>query len=160
MKRLRCRRPSRRSVGVVRADGNLRGDDLSISASRGRFIHRRWFVFGRFFGLQDFSTAGAAPGRAGARGSPGVGEWWYEHNLETVFFGFAGLASIFYFLPKLSVRALPQLLSGGLAFGCWPWRQLGRHPRGGALPAWLAGLSLVGTVLTIIPIAAVAVNYI
>ena len=121
----------------------------------------QWFVIGALFWFAwIFSTAGllllGAPVRGVLQASV---NWWYEHNLETVFFGFAGLASIFYFLPKLSGRALHSSYQAALAFwmlalaGSW-----GGIPGGAPVPAWLAGLSLVGTVLTIIPIAAVAMN--
>jgi cytochrome c oxidase cbb3-type subunit 1 len=121
----------------------------------------QWFVIGALFWFAwIFSTAGLLLLGAPARGVlQATVNWWYEHNLDTVFFGFAGLASIFYFLPKLSGRALHSSYQAALAFwmlalaGSW-----GGIPSGAPVPAWLAGLSLVGTVLTIIPIAAVAMN--
>ena len=121
----------------------------------------QWFVIGALFWFAwIFSTAAllllGSPVRGVLQASV---HWWYEHNLDTVFFGFAGLAPIFYFLPKLSGRPLHSSHQAALAFwmlalaGSW-----GGIPAGAPLPAWLAGVSLVGTVLTIIPIAAVAMN--
>ena len=121
----------------------------------------QWFVFGALFWFAwIFSTAAllllGSPVRGVLQASV---NWWYEHNLDTVFFGFAGLASIFYFIPKLSGRPLHSSYQAALAFwmlalaGSW-----GGIPGGAPLPGWLVGVSLVGTVLTVIPIAAVAVN--
>jgi cytochrome c oxidase cbb3-type subunit 1 len=121
----------------------------------------QWFVFGALFWFAwIFSTAGllllGSPVRGVLQASV---NWWYEHNLDTVFFGFAGLAPVFYFIPKLSGRPLHSSYQAALAFwmlalaGSW-----GGIPAGAPLPGWLVGLSLVGTVLTLIPIAAVALN--
>jgi cytochrome c oxidase cbb3-type subunit 1 len=121
----------------------------------------QWFVIGaRFWFAWIFSTAAllllGSPARGVLQASV---NWWYGHNLGTVFFGFAGLASIFYFIPKLSGRPLHSSPQAALAFwmlalaGSW-----GGIPGGAPLPGWLAAVSLVGTVLTIIPIAAVAMN--
>jgi len=121
----------------------------------------QWFVIGALFWFAwIFSTAAlmllGSPVRGVLQASV---NWWYEHNLDTVFFGFAGLAPVFYFIPKLSGRPLHSSYQAALAFwmlalaGSW-----GGIPGGAPLPGWLAAVSLVGTVLTVIPIAAVAVN--
>jgi cytochrome c oxidase cbb3-type subunit 1 len=121
----------------------------------------QWFVIGAFFWFAwIFSTAALL-----LLGSPPRGvlqaaiNWWYEHNLDTVFLGFAGLAPIFYFIPKLSGRPLHSSYQAALAFwmlaltGGW-----GGIPGGAPLPGWMAAVSLVGTVFTVVPIAAVASN--
>jgi cytochrome c oxidase cbb3-type subunit 1 len=121
----------------------------------------QWFVLGALFWFAwIFSTAAmlllGAPVRGVLQASV---NWWYEHNLGTVFFGFAGLAPIFYFIPKLTGRPLHSYYQAALAFwmlalaGSW-----GGIPGGAPLLGWLVSVSLVGTVLTIIPIAAVALN--
>jgi cytochrome c oxidase cbb3-type subunit 1 len=121
----------------------------------------QWFVFGALFWFAwIFSTAAllllGSPVRGVLQASV---NWWYEHNFDTVFLGFAGLASIFYFIPKLSGRPLHSSYQAALAFwmlalaGSW-----GGIPSGAPLPGWVIAVSLVGTVLTIIPLAAVALN--
>ena len=121
----------------------------------------QWFVVGAFFWFAwIFSTAVMLltvwPARGVLQASV---QWWYEHNLSTVFFGLAGLAPIFYFIPKLSGRPLHSSYLAAFAFwtlalaGSW-----GGIPGGAPLPGWLVSVSLVGTVLTIIPVAAVAAN--
>jgi cytochrome c oxidase cbb3-type subunit 1 len=121
----------------------------------------QWFVIGAFLWFAwIFSTAALV-----LLGSPPRGvlqaavNWWYEHNLDTVFFGFAGLAPVFYFIPKLSGRPLHSSYQAALAFwmlalaGSW-----GGIFEGAPLPGWMVAVSLVGTVLTVVPIAAVASN--
>ena len=76
----------------------------------------QWFVVGALFWFAWVFSTGAMlllgwPVRGVLQASV---NWWCEHNLSTVFFGFAGLASIFYFIPKLIGAAVAQLLSGGV----------------------------------------------
>ncbi|HZV35279.1 MAG TPA: cbb3-type cytochrome c oxidase subunit I [Verrucomicrobiae bacterium] len=84
---------------------------------------------------------------------------WYVNNLKTVWFGFAGLAAIFYFIPKLIERPLYSHYIGLFVFwtlalfGSW-----GAIPPGSPLPEWLPTLSIMGALLTIVPILAVAIN--
>jgi cytochrome c oxidase cbb3-type subunit 1 len=87
-------------------------------------------------------------------------DWWYAHNFSFVFLGFAGLAVIFYFIPKLLGRPLHSYYLAATAFwtlalfGSW-----GGIPAGAPVPAWLVSMSVVGTVLTAIPLLAVAANF-
>jgi cytochrome c oxidase cbb3-type subunit 1 len=121
----------------------------------------QWFVFGALFWFAwIFSTAALLLLPSHVRGVLQASiSWWYEHNLSTVFFGFAGLAQAFYFLPKLSGR---PLYSGyQAAFGFWMLALVGSwggFPAGAPLPGWMIAVSMVGTVLTIIPITVVALN--
>ena len=86
---------------------------------------------------------------------------WYEHNLDEIVLGFVGLASAFYLVPKLLDR---PLYSRPLAlFAIWTlalFATCGGIPNGAALPAWIISLSVVGTVLSIVPMLAVGANFI
>src|SRR5437867_8648153 len=86
--------------------------------------------------------------------------WWYIGSLSGIWFGFIGLAVIFYFLPRLTGR---PLYSNPLAmvafwtlalFGGW-----GGIHHGAPLPAWIPSVSTVFTVLTLIPLLAIAINW-
>src|SRR5436309_12538554 len=87
-------------------------------------------------------------------------DWWYINNLSQVWFGFIGLAAIFYFLPKLAggpfySNYLAILAFWTLAlFGGW-----GGIPHSAPLPAWMPSLSTVFTVLGIVPLIAIAINF-
>jgi len=43
-----------------------------------------------------------APQLSGARVAQAVIAWWFSNNLLVVWLGLVGLATIFYFVPKLS----------------------------------------------------------
>jgi cytochrome c oxidase cbb3-type subunit 1 len=122
----------------------------------------QWFVLGSLFWFPwIFSTASMLLLWAPVRGVMQASiAWWYAHNLSSVFLGFAGLASIFYFIPKLLGRPLYSHYLAALAFwtlalfGSW-----GGMPAGAPLPAWIISMGVVGTVLTTVPVLAVAVNF-
>ena len=87
-------------------------------------------------------------------------DWWYINNLSQVWFVFIGLAAIFYFLPRLAGGPLYSNYLAILAFwtlalfGGW-----GCIPHSAPLPAWMPSLSTVFTVLGIVPLIALAINF-
>jgi len=122
----------------------------------------QWFVVGSLFWFPwIFSTASLlllyVPARGVLQASTA---WWYAQNFDMVFLGFAGLASAFYFIPKLLGRPLHSHYQAALAFwtlalfGSW-----GGLPDGAPLPSWITSLSVVGAVLTAVPILTVAANF-
>jgi cytochrome c oxidase cbb3-type subunit 1 len=128
----------------------------------GRLYPSQWFVVGSFFWFPwIFSTAVLTLLCVPSRGVlQATTAWWYAHNLDTVFLGFAGLASAFYFIPKLLHRPLHSHYQAALAFwtlalfGSW-----GGMPDGAPLPSWILSLAVVGTVLTAVSILTVATNF-
>jgi cytochrome c oxidase cbb3-type subunit 1 len=122
----------------------------------------QWFVVGSLFWFPwIFSTAALVLLVVPERGVlQAVTAWWCAHNLNTVFLGFAGLASSFYFIPKLLGRPLHSHYQAALAF--WTLALFGSGggiANGAPLPAWIISLAVVGTVLTAVPILAVASNF-
>jgi cytochrome c oxidase cbb3-type subunit 1 len=79
--------------------------------------------------------------------------------LITVWFGLVGLASVFYFVPKLVNRELPSqhlaLLTfwSLILFGSW-----GGIPRVAPVPAWIPTLVTVASVLTILTLISLKLN--
>jgi cytochrome c oxidase cbb3-type subunit 1 len=128
----------------------------------GHLYPSQWFVVGSLFWFPwIFSTAALVllygPSRGVLQASTA---WWYGHNFDTVFLGLAGLASAFYFIPKLLGRPLHSHYQAALAFwtialfGSW-----GGIPDGAPLPSWIISLGVVGTVLTAVPVLTVATNF-
>jgi cytochrome c oxidase cbb3-type subunit 1 len=121
----------------------------------------QWFVVGSLFWFPwVFSTAALVLLGLPQRGVlQALTAWWCGQNMDAVFLGFAGLAASYYFIPKLLGRPLRSRYLAGLTFwtlalfgGC------GGIPIGAPLPSWIVSLALVGTMLTVIPILAVAMN--
>jgi cytochrome c oxidase cbb3-type subunit I len=126
-----------------------------------RLYPSQWFLLAALFWFPWIYSAGNlllvfSPVRGVLQA---VVNWWFLHNLATVWFGCLGIATIFYFVPKLSGRPLhsEQLAMFALwtllLFGSWG----GIHP-GAPMPSWIPGLSTVGTVLSLVPVIAVALN--
>lgn len=128
----------------------------------GQLYPSQWLVVGSFFWFPwIFSTAALVLLFMPARGVlQATTAWWYGRNFDTVFLGFAGLASAFYFIPKLLGRPLHSHYQAALAF--WTlalFGSCGGIPDGAPVPSWIISLSVVGTVLTVVPILSVATNF-
>jgi cytochrome c oxidase cbb3-type subunit I len=86
--------------------------------------------------------------------------WWYGAQLMFVWFGFVGLAVLFYLVPRLLNRPLYSHYHAQLAF--WllilfsGWRGI---PSGAPVPAWMPGVGTVFAVLTLVPLIALALNF-
>lgn len=85
--------------------------------------------------------------------------WWFSANLLLVWFGLLGLSVLFYFVPKLSARALYSRYLALFAywslvlFGSWTG-----VPSTAPVPAWIPVASLVATALTLLTLLAVGLN--
>ncbi len=122
----------------------------------------QWFVLGAVFWFPwIFSTAAmlllCAPARGVLQASI---SWWYANNLSQIFLGFAGLSSIFYFIPKLTGRPLHSAYWAAFAF--WILALFGSWsglPEGSPLPVWITSMSTIGTVFTTVAVIAVGMNF-
>jgi len=88
--------------------------------------------------------------------------WWYGHNLLTVWVTPIGLAMAYYFLPKVIGRPIYSYYLSLLGFWSFAlfynWNGI-HHLIGGPLPTWLVTVSIVASVMMVIPVLAVAVNH-
>lgn len=87
--------------------------------------------------------------------------WWYGHNVLGLFYTPLSIAAIYYFLPKVIGRPVQSYNLSLLGF--WTlaffYGQVGAHHLiGGPIPEWLITLSIVQSVMMIIPVLAFSVN--
>lgn len=87
--------------------------------------------------------------------------WWYGHNVLALWFTPLGLGAAYYFIPK--VLGTPIYSYNLSLLGFWTlaffYSQVGGHHLiGGPVPTWLVTLSIVQSVMMVIPVFAVAVN--
>ena len=87
--------------------------------------------------------------------------WWFGHNVLGLFYTPLALASVYYFLPKVIGRPvqsynLSLLGFWGLAF--FYGQVGGHHLIGGPVPAWLVTLSIVQSLMMVVPVVAFTVN--
>jgi cytochrome c oxidase cbb3-type subunit 1 len=122
-----------------------------------------WFLLAALFWFPwIYSTANlflvAWPVRGVAQAVIG---WWYSNNLIFVWLSLVGLGVAFYFLPKLAGRPLQNHYFALFAF--WTlilfadWCGI---PQGAPVPTWLPALSSVASMLTIIPLIAIAIVFV
>jgi len=92
----------------------------------------------------------------------GILNWWFAHNVLGLWMTPLGLAAAYYFIPKLTgtpIYSYTLSLIGFWALALF-YSQVGvHHLIGGPVPTWLATLSIVTSVMMIIPVVAVAVNH-
>src|SRR2546425_7759959 len=100
----------------------------------------QWFLLAALFWFPwIYSTANILLVFAPVRGvMQAVVNWWFVGNLINIWFGFIGLAAIFYFIPRLTGRPLHSSYQAMFAFwalalfGGW-----GNIPHSAPLPSWL-----------------------
>ena len=91
----------------------------------------------------------------------GTMNWWFGHNVLGLFYTPLALASIYYFLPKIigrPIRSYNLSLLGFWALAFFYGQVGGHHLIGGPVPEWLITLSIVQSMMMIIPVAAFSVN--
>ncbi|MBS0389689.1 MAG: cbb3-type cytochrome c oxidase subunit I [Comamonadaceae bacterium] len=87
--------------------------------------------------------------------------WWYGHNVLGLWFTPVAVGSIYYFLPKIIARPIRSYNLSILGF--WTlaffYAQVGGHHLvGGPVPGWLVTLSIVQSMMMIIPVLAFGIN--
>jgi cytochrome c oxidase cbb3-type subunit I len=87
--------------------------------------------------------------------------WWFGHNVLGLWFTPIGLAASYYFIPKVLGKPIYSYNLSLLGF--WSlaffYSQVGGHHLiGGPVPSWLITISIVQSVMMVIPVFAVAVN--
>jgi len=130
---------------------NRRVDHLYVSV---------WYMGCALFWLPVLFIVAKMPGlHQGAQ--QGAMNWWFGHNVLGLFYTPLALASVYYFLPKIIGRPIQSYnlsLLGfwGLAF--FYGQVGGHHLIGGPVPEWMITLSIVQSMMMIIPVAAFTVN--
>jgi len=88
--------------------------------------------------------------------------WWFAHNVLGLWFTPIGLAAIYYFIPKVIGRPIRSYYLSVLGFWSlalfYNWNGL-HHLVGGPMPAWMITVSIVASVMMLIPVITVAINH-
>lgn len=92
----------------------------------------------------------------------GVVNWWFAHNVLGLWITPLGLAAAYYFIPKVLGKPIHSYQLSLLGFWALAlfYSQVGLHHLiGGPVPVWLVTLSVVTSVMMIVPVVAVAINH-
>ena len=88
--------------------------------------------------------------------------WWYAHNVLGLWITPFGLGAAYYFIPKVIGKPIHSYQLSLLGFWALAlfYSQVGLHHLiGGPVPTWLVSLSVVSSVMMVIPVIAVAINH-
>jgi cytochrome c oxidase cbb3-type subunit I len=141
---------------------------ISAAATFGARRERRlqpahWFLLaGLFWFPWIYSTANLFLVAWPVRGvTQAVIDWWFSNNLIFVWLGLVGLGTAFYLLPRISGRPLQSRYFALFAFWTFilfaPWCGI---PQGAPVPSWLPASSTVGSILTFVPLIAIAIVFV
>ncbi|MBC3861522.1 cbb3-type cytochrome c oxidase subunit I [Undibacterium jejuense] len=87
--------------------------------------------------------------------------WWFGHNVLGLFYTPLSLACIYYLLPKIIGRPVENYnlsLVGFWTLAFFYGQVGGHHLIGSPVPGWLINLSIVQSVMMIVPVAAFTIN--
>ncbi len=87
--------------------------------------------------------------------------WWFGHNVLGLWFTPLGLAAAYYMIPKVigkPIHSYNLSLLGFWSLAFFYSQVGGHHLIGGPVPSWLVTISIVQSMMMIIPVFAVAVN--
>jgi cytochrome c oxidase cbb3-type subunit 1 len=87
--------------------------------------------------------------------------WWFGHNVLGLFYTPMALASVYYFLPKIIGRPVQSYnlsLLGFWTLAFFYGQVGGHHLIGGPVPGWLITLSIVQSVMMVVPVISFTVN--
>ena len=107
--------------------------------------------------------ANALLGEHGVRGvMQAVVAAWYAQNLLGLWLTSLGLGTIYYLIPKVTGKPVHSYSLASIGFWTFAlfsvWTGIQRLS-GGPIPAWLVTVSIVATILLLIPVVTVTVNY-
>ena len=87
--------------------------------------------------------------------------WWYGHNVLGLWFTPVSVGAIYYFLPKIigrPVRSYNLSILGFWTLAFFYGQVGGHHLIGGPVPGWLITLSIVQSLMMVIPVIAFSIN--
>ena len=87
--------------------------------------------------------------------------WWFGHNVLGLFYTPLALAAIYYFLPKVIGRPVQSYNLSLVGFWCLAFfygQVGGHHLVGGPVPEWLVTLSIVQSMMMVVPVLAFTAN--
>jgi cytochrome c oxidase cbb3-type subunit 1 len=124
-----------------------------------------WYLLGAFFWFPWlFFTSNVLLGLPQLQGvMQNVVAAWYAGGLNNFWFTAIGLAAAYYLIPKVINRPIHSYNLASIGF--WTWAIFSgltalTRLSGGPIPAWLVTLSIASSIMLIIPLVTVGVNFI
>jgi cytochrome c oxidase cbb3-type subunit 1 len=144
--------------------GALVAVPLILSLLKRRVTHlyvSAWYLLAALIWFPMLFVTGNLPGLFGGV-EQSMLNWWYAHNVLGLWMTPLGLAAAYYFIPKIigaPIYSYSLSLIGFWALALF-YSQVGLHHLiGGPAPTWAITISIVHSVMMLIPVIAVAVNH-
>lgn len=124
----------------------------------------QWYLFGALFWFPwIYSAAQILLVLDPVRGTVQAAvNWWFAHNVLGLWITPIGLASIYYFIPKIIGKPVYNYSLSVLGFWSlalfYNWNGM-HHLVGGPMPAWLITVSVVASIMMTVPVITVAINH-
>jgi cytochrome c oxidase cbb3-type subunit 1 len=124
----------------------------------------QWYLFGAFFWFPWlYGTVQILLLMQPVQGSVQAAiNWWFAHNVLGLWFTPIGLAAIYYLIPKVIGQPIYSYYLSILGFWTlaffYSWNGM-HHLIGGPIPAWMVSVSVVASVMMVIPVLTVAINH-
>jgi cytochrome c oxidase cbb3-type subunit 1 len=136
-----------------------------IASVRGRRVEHiyvsAWYLMAALFWFPTLFWIANLPGvHLGAQQA--TVNWWFAHNVLGLWLTPLGLAAAYYFLPKIIGKPVYSYRLSLLGFWALAlfYSQIGiHHLVGGPVPTWVVTLSVVQSVMMVVPVVAVAINH-
>lgn len=120
----------------------------------GAFLWFAWLFSAATLMLHSWHLHGVVQAAVGA---------WYSANFINLWFTSMGLGAVYYFLPKVSGRPVHSYHLASVGFWSFAilagWTGMTRLI-GGPLPAWLITVSIAATILMLVPVVTVTLNFV
>jgi len=138
--------------------------DMFVHRKPGHVYVSQWYLMAALFWFPWlYGTANILINITPVQGAvEGIVNWWFGHNALGLWFTPIGIASAYYFIPKVIGRPVHSYYLS--AFGFWSlalfysWNG-GHHLIGGPIPAWVITASVVASIMMIIPVVVTAINH-
>ena len=124
----------------------------------------QWYILAALFWFPwIYSVAQIMLFWAPARGTvQGLVNWWYAHNVLGLWLTPVGLASIYYFLPKVLGKPIHSYYLSVLGFWSlaifYNWAGV-HHLIGGPVPAWVQSAGIAASLMMLIPVVVTGINH-
>ncbi|MEM6709226.1 MAG: cbb3-type cytochrome c oxidase subunit I [Pseudomonadota bacterium] len=144
--------------------GALAGVPLVLSLLARRVQHlyvSAWYLLAALIWFPMLFVTGNLPSLFGGV-EQSMLNWWYAHNVLGLWLTPLGLAAAYYFIPK--IVGSPIYSYGLSLIGFWAlalfYSQVGLHHLiGGPVPTWAVTISIVHSVMMVVPVIAVSLNH-
>jgi cytochrome c oxidase cbb3-type subunit 1 len=124
----------------------------------------QWYVLGAFFWMPLLYVTAVwlclhSPAKGVVQASV---NWWFAHNVLGLWVTPIGVGTAYYLIPKVIGRPVYSYYLSVIGFWSlalfYSWAGM-HHLIGGPIPAWMVSASIVGSMMMIIPVGAVAINH-